>query len=64
MSLGVIEPESQVFVLRCWREADVGVQPWRIQVEHVPTGKRVPLTDLGLLVPLLERYLQEKAPGQ
>lgn len=51
------EPESQVFVLRCWREADSGDQPWRLQVEHVPSGKRTPLADLALLRPLLEEYL-------
>lgn len=55
------EPESQVFVLRCWREGDSEAQPWRLQVEHVPSGKRIPLADLALLRPLLEEYLHRPA---
>lgn len=57
MSDCVAEPETQVFVLRCWRESDAVPQPWRVQVEHVPSGRRMPLADLGLLQPLLEEYL-------
>lgn len=64
MADGVEEPQTQVFVLRCWREADAVLQPWRIQVEHVPTGRRVPLTDLGRLRPMLEEYLQGTGPHE
>lgn len=57
MTDGAVEPETQVFVLRCWRETDAVLQPWRIQVEHVPSGRRIPLADLGLLRSLVEEYL-------
>ncbi|HEY3364521.1 MAG TPA: hypothetical protein VGK74_05670 [Symbiobacteriaceae bacterium] len=64
MGDAVGEPESQVFVVRCWREADAAGGHWRSQVEHVPSGTRIPLTDLGQLQAILEQYLRGSgAPG-
>jgi hypothetical protein len=56
------EEHEQVFIVRVWREPrDIqGVEPtWRGVVEHVGTGERRYLTDLGELALFIGPHLDK-----
>lgn len=62
--LGGNEPEIQLFVVRCTREPHSGAPTWRTWVEHVLSGQRTPLADLGQLQQVIEQYLSGKEAAE
>lgn len=56
------DPTLESFVVRFWIHPPHGREGsgvWRGTVTHVPDGKRIPIHDIGQVVPFIASYLED-----
>jgi hypothetical protein len=56
----LFEDNTHVFIVRIWferREIEGATEEWRAVIEHMPSGRRRYLKDLGTILDFIASYL-------